>query len=586
MDAGALAHRVVVVAEETVLQCIGHRARSIVHGAGEHTEVRGGHVVARLVVDRAARTALLPLGVLHSLHSLEVDDVGVCPLEASRMHSVVVQQHMVFRAYLRDAVERIEGDLVVAVHEVHLEALDALGGIMRHHSLGDVVPVHRVAAYHVHPTGPEDDIHALGAAIGHQGVDVHRGIDAEQGIGGGAFTLKAAAAPARIHDDVLDAVGRGEVDVGLVSGGVHTGLEVHSDDIVVVPPVPGDLAGTYPRGVVDAAGGSQALRYVAAEDVGVTGGDDDGAPRRGERAVHLGYAVLAAVGDEVQAVVAAQRDRAGHGRELRLQRVPGALQQHHRRVVLHSGVHRNGLHAAGQADRQRGDRQRVGVHLRQRDFIIVGLEGIAVALPSPVVIDIRDKCLIISGKSILHIFIVHLRGLRVVRQDAVRRGVVVSPELHAGVAPVAECHRRVVVLDHGLLVHGRGEGRADFLASRLPGSALKQFHAVDSNLYPGRLEDGEAVALHGPGQAGVGGDGGNLDFPVGGCQDGGPDPFGRMRRAADQEQRQYGRSEESHDYLIISYFRVYKNTAYSFPKQILFCTSCVFGRKKMPIFTL
>ena len=55
--------------------------------------------------------------------------------------------------------------------------------------------------------------------------------------------------PTLIKDNIFDSVLRSEVDVVLVGGIVDSGLEIHTPDVPVVPPVPGNLARLHPAPV-------------------------------------------------------------------------------------------------------------------------------------------------------------------------------------------------------------------------------------------------------------------------------------------------------------------------------------------------
>ena len=132
--------------------------------------------------------------------------------------------------------------LVVAVHEVDLEALDAHRGEMLADSLH--VAVHGPVA------GPEDDADAFGVGVVHDLLQV----DLRDHLEEVGLVLDG---PALVQDRVFDALRGGEVDVVFIGLRVDTGLEVHAVEVPVVPPVPGYLAGLDP-GEVSLGGGGKA----------------------------------------------------------------------------------------------------------------------------------------------------------------------------------------------------------------------------------------------------------------------------------------------------------------------------------------
>ena len=84
----------VVVAEELRTDGIHHGSRRIVETARQGTEIWNRHVIARLVVQRTIAHTRLPLGILQTLHALEIHDVGIGKLYAKRPHAMKVEQKM------------------------------------------------------------------------------------------------------------------------------------------------------------------------------------------------------------------------------------------------------------------------------------------------------------------------------------------------------------------------------------------------------------------------------------------------------------------------------------------------------------
>ena len=85
----------------------------------------------------------------------------------------------------------------------------------------------------------------------------------------------AELVPAFVEDHVVDAVFSRKVDVSIVSVGVHAGTERHAIDVVEVPPVPRDLAGTYPARLTYGVIGREAVDDVALEQHLVVASDHE-----------------------------------------------------------------------------------------------------------------------------------------------------------------------------------------------------------------------------------------------------------------------------------------------------------------------
>ena len=359
--------------------------------------------------------------------------------------------------------------LVVAVEEVDLEALDAHVGIVLHHGLGDGAVAERVAADEVAPAGPEDDAHALLLAVGDQALQVDGGIE--------LLHERLTAAPALVDDDILQVVVGGEVDIIQIGIGVHAALEVDTRDVGVVPPVPGHFARLDPRGVLDAALGGQPLRHVAVEDVGIALRDDHGAPGQAALAAQLSDEIGPFGRHEVQSAIAADlllqgiRRKLGH-QPLALRAVGFRPLQEHAGVVLHAGIHHDGLklcclRPVGQADGQGRDGQRVAEHLRQPLLVVIRLKRVAIPLAATVVVDVGHKGLIVVGKAEFGGFIDHGRGFCILADEAVGGPVVVGPHLDGHLLVGAEQQLSIRVADGGLLIERCLETGADAVAGHL-----------------------------------------------------------------------------------------------------------------------
>ena len=247
-----------------------------------------------------------------------VDHVGIGTLKAAGLEGAVeVHQQVIAGGSLRHAGVEVDHQLVVAVHEVDLEALDTHLREMLADALN--VAVHRIVSC------PEDDAHALGIGIVHNLGKVYVRNDLEE-VG------LQVHRPAFVEDDIFDAVGGREVDIKLICLGVDAGTEVHAVDVPVVPPVPGDLAGLHPAPVGVGCGTAQFIDEVAVEQLAVFLSNGHYAPGQGCSCGLLGYIILGGAHDALQLVVAVLLDELGIGSKQAAERSSSEMLQ------IHSGI--------------------------------------------------------------------------------------------------------------------------------------------------------------------------------------------------------------------------------------------------------
>ena len=179
--------------------------------------------------------------------------------------------------------------LVVAVHEVDLEALDA------HLAVGLAHLLHVAVEGHI--ARPEHEPHALLLGIVAQRGQVDFGHHLKQ-VG------LLVHGPSLVENHILDAVAGGKVDIVLVGLVVDTCLEVHALQVPGIPPVPGHFAGFHPAVV---AGGllGQVAGHGLGEQVAVVAREQHHAPGQRALASHLGNVGLPLGGHALQHVVAA-----------------------------------------------------------------------------------------------------------------------------------------------------------------------------------------------------------------------------------------------------------------------------------------
>lgn len=177
-----------------------------------------------------------------------------------------VEDEVIPGGALGKPLDHLDGRLVVAVHEVYLEPLDAQAGIVPADGLK--VLVHDIEH------GPQHDAHFLAIGIGNEAgqMDVVNGLEYRAGFG---------VIPSLVQDHVFQMVAGSEVDIVFVGFVVDAGLKADPFQVPVVPPVPRHLSGLYPRGVAYSVGPGQRIYQVVDRHLTVVGRDGEDAPRVG-----------------------------------------------------------------------------------------------------------------------------------------------------------------------------------------------------------------------------------------------------------------------------------------------------------------
>lgn len=349
-----LAHRLAVDRAEVLAHGVAHGPLRIVDRTGHHADEGHRHVVGHLVHLNGR-----PLHLLEAVHALEVDDVGIGALHARRLvDAVQVEQQPVAGGRTRRLVDEVGEQLVVAVHEVDLEAADAhlrvVGAELLHlPGKGEVA-------------NPENQPHAPLGAVG----DQRRKVDVTRRLEG----TVVAGAPAVVHHHIAQAVGGREVDVVFIGALVDARLEVDAVEAPAIPPLPGRLAGLNPRDVVQPAGGGQTPHQVGLGQLRVVAHQRHRPP--GERlprrnAGDVGFVLL---DDALHAVVAARNDAPRAGGKDTLEPVGGRTSEEHAGIALQVGIGDADPLAARRADQQRQEGQPRGVHRGERSLGIGILE--------------------------------------------------------------------------------------------------------------------------------------------------------------------------------------------------------------------
>ena len=156
------------------------------------------------------------------------------------------------------------GCLVVAVHEIHLESLDAHIGI----GLADVF---QVLVHHVEHS-PEYDVHALALTVFYE----LRQLDIVYWFQNASLFR---VVPSFVKDDVFQTVIMSKIYVILVGIKVDARLEIHTFQIPVVPPVPSHLSRFDPGGIAYLVGSSECIHQVVGWHLCIVLCDGEDAPR-------------------------------------------------------------------------------------------------------------------------------------------------------------------------------------------------------------------------------------------------------------------------------------------------------------------
>ena len=226
--ARALAHGLSVALVVVGAGGVAHGALGEVHGAHRLAYEGQQRLVAHLVVLINGR----PLHLLQPGNGLEVEHIGPSVLQPGRRAGAVkIDKQAMLGGDAGGVFQKVHNFLVVAVHKVDFETLDAHFCVVGAHPL-DVACKSLVA-------GPQHEVDPALAGIGHQLLKVDFGHHLHQV---GLFVYS----PSLIENHIFNAVAGRKVDVVAVGVVVNTSLEVNALQIPGVPPVPSHLARLYP----------------------------------------------------------------------------------------------------------------------------------------------------------------------------------------------------------------------------------------------------------------------------------------------------------------------------------------------------
>ena len=313
MATGALAHGLTPAGAVAAFCSVVHGTLGVVHRSRCLTDERNLGVVLHLIPCCGS-----PFQLLQSCHTLEVEHIGISSVESCGLESTVeVDQQVILGTHVGGTLVELSDNLVVAIHEINLEALDAYLAVVLAHMLH--IAVEGVVAC------PQNQPHipCLGILHQHGQVDVRHHLE-EVGL--------TVHCPTFVEDDILNAVLGGEINIILVGIVVDACFEVHAGEVPVIPPVPCHLAGLNPAKVLYLAGLAQKIAQVVHSQVGTVLGHHGNAPGQDGELVHLGDIVLAFLYEHLQVVVATLLKGFGIAGMLALQSYPG------RGVASWSGV--------------------------------------------------------------------------------------------------------------------------------------------------------------------------------------------------------------------------------------------------------
>ncbi len=311
------------------------------------------------------RIGLVAPAVLLDLdQALPRQHVGIRPAQARRLVGAVeVDHHVPLGGLPRDPIAKIDHLLIVAVHEVDLDAPDA--------PLGKAIERRFALAVQRRPDHPQHHAHVLLLRIGADRLHIQVGVDLEQ-VG--------PIGPAVVEEEILEAEFRREVDEILRRSRIDAGFEIHAVDVPPAPPVERHHPRLDPRDVVEGQRRREQIDQLIGNQVTVAASDRNDAPRIGSRATGPGD-VVGVPGDAAVHVGAAfirfLKRIAGKGR---LQRGPARAAQPHARIVPQVRLGDENPGPARWRYEQRQTAQILGLQLTDRLLAVGLLVGGAEAL--------------------------------------------------------------------------------------------------------------------------------------------------------------------------------------------------------------
>ena len=352
------------------------------------------------------------------MHALGIQDIRPGTVDAGRLvGSVKVKDKAVFCGSLRSPVIESGHQAVIPVHKIDFEAL---------HSHFGVMPAH---VFHI-PfesgiSGPEYDADILRSGIVHYPLHIDFRIYLQQ-------VLPFADSPAVIENHIFDSVRRSKVDVILVSPGVDAGLEIHTVDIPVVPPVPRNLARLYPGYVLYFGRLSKEPYGIALGNTGV-GSYDTGPPRESPRSIHTHKEVLIFDDLSLDIVVTSIHDSLRARGKHRLQRILCfPLVEIHTGVIIQVDIGYAELHTLSRIHHKRQESKPSRIESGNRGHGIEIFEGMEKLRPEIAVnpfLDIRKGHGPVLREIVGDLFPADTERLVKSGRETIGHGIIIHPEL-------------------------------------------------------------------------------------------------------------------------------------------------------------
>ena len=199
-----------------------------------------------------------------------------------------IDQHLISGTSFCRAVQEINKFLIVTVHKVNLETFDTHIRIMLHNILHITVESIK--------TCPQNNIHILRFGVRYDGWKIDFRDDFQQIC----FQVNS---PTLIQNYIFDAMFGSEVDIIFISIVIDTGTEVHSVNVPIVPPVPGNLTRFDPGNITYTGRRSQAIHHIAIDQLLVIFRNDKHTPRERTVSFRFSYKIFTFLDQHLKAVM-------------------------------------------------------------------------------------------------------------------------------------------------------------------------------------------------------------------------------------------------------------------------------------------
>ena len=145
-------------------------------------------------------------------------------------------------------------------------------------------------------TCPQNNIHILRFGVRYDGWKIDFRDDFQQIC----FQVNS---PTLIQNYIFDAMFGSEVDIIFISIVIDTGTEVHSVNVPIVPPVPGNLTRFDPGNITYTGRRSQAIHHIAIDQLLVIFRNDKHTPRERTVSFRFSYKIFTFLDQHLKAVM-------------------------------------------------------------------------------------------------------------------------------------------------------------------------------------------------------------------------------------------------------------------------------------------